>query len=948
MSIEQLPVGPRPGVRPTMRVEPPIPGRARESDLLTELVRGANPDGAVVFVEGAPGMGVSSLLSVARAAAVGNAGAVISGASVPADHRRGTPLAMFYDALGPSPLFGVLREFESWLRTDSTDVTLTARWHELCATLRAGIAALAEHHGGIVMTFDDLQWADHTSVDLLAALLRNRPPGRVVVVLGCHAGRVPVPVRRVRDTAITIALGPVGDDALRRLEPASTARRRSALLAVSGGSPRHLRSLTALPTSVLETLAIAPVGSTDLADLSCAGDVATVELLTLSRGARLTAGVAALLGDNIEPGAVAIVAGLDEDEVVAELDDLVDCGLLHHHEGRLRFRHLLTRAAAYQLLRPAWRCAAHRRIDHWLIARDAATVVRAPHLAASARFGETDTAGLLTTAAREVLIDAPAAAASWLSAARRVRPAGMSAADEVLMIRAMLLAGRPQDAVRAATTALSHRRSDRLPIVLTLARLHAARGAFGTACGLLQAESTSTTGTDRALVEIELDALAVSRGELRPVVRSGHRPGGDTVTRGSVQRDTAGVVEAARTIVYAARALMITNGPVERQLLATAGLAIDALDDDCLVHLLPRLSLLISAEHRNGRWVDAARHAERAIAVATRAGAREELPVLRVRLAAVMLDLGRCRTAAQLAEDALDDARDIGFGDIAITAAALRAQIAAWVSGPADAVHWLDGAADNAPGDRWARIVTAIAYAEIGMLADASSDHDTHSWHSTEPVPPGPEGVVDTGLGVVLARAALGRGEIDEANALLDRAGSAMANGRSDPDPATCVMAAELRSVCAQLTLANHEPARAVTIARTAVATLAGGGSAISLARGRLVLAGALAAVGDSSAAADESRKAVDLMHSTGASWLARSATREAARFTSVASQRRDCLSVREREIAALVADEFTNKAIAEKLFLSVRTVDSHVARILSKLGVASRVGVANLLRGPH
>jgi len=48
-------------------------------------------------------------------------------------------------------------------------------------------------------------------------------------------------------------------------------------------------------------------------------------------------------------------------------------------------------------------------------------------------------------------------------------------------------------------------------------------------------------------------------------------------------------------------------------------------------------------------------------------------------------------------------------------------------------------------------------------------------------------------------------------------------------------------------------------------------------------------------------------------------------------------LTNREREVAILAASGLTSRAIAERLFLSARTVDNHLARIYSKLGVTSR-----------
>ena len=52
-------------------------------------------------------------------------------------------------------------------------------------------------------------------------------------------------------------------------------------------------------------------------------------------------------------------------------------------------------------------------------------------------------------------------------------------------------------------------------------------------------------------------------------------------------------------------------------------------------------------------------------------------------------------------------------------------------------------------------------------------------------------------------------------------------------------------------------------------------------------------------------------------------------------------LSRRENEVAQLLAQGLSNREIAERLFLSERTVDNHVSHILAKLGFDSRVQVA-------
>ncbi|GLZ27997.1 LuxR family transcriptional regulator [Lentzea sp. NBRC 105346] len=56
-----------------------------------------------------------------------------------------------------------------------------------------------------------------------------------------------------------------------------------------------------------------------------------------------------------------------------------------------------------------------------------------------------------------------------------------------------------------------------------------------------------------------------------------------------------------------------------------------------------------------------------------------------------------------------------------------------------------------------------------------------------------------------------------------------------------------------------------------------------------------------------------------------------------------ESLTVTETRVAHLVAEGLSNRLIAEQLFLSRRTVDTHVSHILAKLGLRSRVEVATL-----
>jgi DNA-binding NarL/FixJ family response regulator len=49
-------------------------------------------------------------------------------------------------------------------------------------------------------------------------------------------------------------------------------------------------------------------------------------------------------------------------------------------------------------------------------------------------------------------------------------------------------------------------------------------------------------------------------------------------------------------------------------------------------------------------------------------------------------------------------------------------------------------------------------------------------------------------------------------------------------------------------------------------------------------------------------------------------------------------MSRRETEVVALIVGGYTNKEIAKRIAVSEQTVTRHLARILSKLGVANRL----------
>jgi DNA-binding CsgD family transcriptional regulator len=54
-------------------------------------------------------------------------------------------------------------------------------------------------------------------------------------------------------------------------------------------------------------------------------------------------------------------------------------------------------------------------------------------------------------------------------------------------------------------------------------------------------------------------------------------------------------------------------------------------------------------------------------------------------------------------------------------------------------------------------------------------------------------------------------------------------------------------------------------------------------------------------------------------------------------------LTAVEQRVAGLVGEGRTNREVADELFMSVRTVESHLGRVYRKLGLRSRTELARL-----
>ena len=147
----------------------------------------------------------------------------------------------------------------------------------------------------------------------------------------------------------------------------------------------------------------------------------------------------------------------------------------------------------------------------------------------------------------------------------------------------------------------------------------------------------------------------------------------------------------------------------------------------------------------------------------------------------------------------------------------------------------------------------------------------------------------------------------------------------------TEALAALAASARAALLLAEGNASGAVASLRQAFGVWQRLGAAYLSARVRLQLAHACRALGDADGARLELAHACSTLEQLGAA-------PDLQRLQhSDGAQRRDGLTARELEVLRWVAAGKTNRAIAQQLGLSEKTIDRHVSNIFTKIDVSSR-----------
>ena len=153
--------------------------------------------------------------------------------------------------------------------------------------------------------------------------------------------------------------------------------------------------------------------------------------------------------------------------------------------------------------------------------------------------------------------------------------------------------------------------------------------------------------------------------------------------------------------------------------------------------------------------------------------------------------------------------------------------------------------------------------------------------------------------------------------------------------------------------LAGDDPPGAARAAREAIALAESAGNPLLVARARALLGAALGRLGEAETAIRELQRAERTLVDCGAMREADSAAQELRRLGWRGPRRarggsgargRTGLSAREWEVATLVAAGKRNREVAAALFLSEKTVETHLSHIYDKLGVRSRAALATIL----
>jgi len=469
------------GSIPIMATLAPVPalrGRAAESQVLSEALECAESGrAAVVLIEGEAGIGKTRLLDEALADAARRQVQVAAGRAEELEQTR--PFGLVASAFGCARNSGDPRRAaiagllaagtggELGPITVTSDPGLRFRVVDALADLAEELALT----GPMVIGVDDLQWADPSSLLTLGTISR-RLADLPVVLIGCMrpSPRAPELDRLVATVEAgggrQLALRALADQAVVELVTETIAARPGpALLAGISGAAGNPLFVTELLWALAQDGAIRT--SAGRADVAVVTLPPTLRLTILHRlsflpGDTLQAlRAASILGSGFTLTDLAAVTGRSALDLSVTLAEAVRARVIEDDGNALRFRHDLIRDAIYGDIPLSVRRALHREAGQRLADSGAAAVLVAEQLSRGASKGDTTTIGWLTRAARQAVATSPEIATELLGRAIGLMDLQDPSRDRVLAEQAdsLMLAGRIPEA-EAACRALLDRDHD--------------------------------------------------------------------------------------------------------------------------------------------------------------------------------------------------------------------------------------------------------------------------------------------------------------------------------------------------------------------------------------------------------------------------------------------------------------------------------------------------------
>ena len=377
MGVATIPRSPAPNIARSW-VSPVLVGRDEELSLVRSAV--SYPP-SLVIIEGEAGIGKSRMVREVIA-------------SVPADIRvlvghcehlqEPFPLGPLVDAFshhadqisptGLSPVAGALVPLvpEIAERLPPPPPELTDQRAARHRVFRAA-TELIDHLSPAVLVLEDVHWADSGTFDFLAFVAAHQPKN-LSVILTARSESGPLPVREAfarasSGPALSIGLAPletseVGELAQSILKVEIPDVMAIALYEKTGGIPfvveEVLRTLLGRlpPTDIPRRVDVLA----DLAVPTALRDVLLQRLATLEPAATEILGVAAVVDLTVDPDLLAEVTGRGAAQVAAALAAAQAAGLLQEHDGQCRFRHVLAQQVVYGAVPPPTRRWLHSRI----------------------------------------------------------------------------------------------------------------------------------------------------------------------------------------------------------------------------------------------------------------------------------------------------------------------------------------------------------------------------------------------------------------------------------------------------------------------------------------------------------------------------------------------------------------------------------------------------------